>query len=123
MCGVRGGSNPTLTPPHRPPPRPPRAPPDPPNPPPPRHIFLGFSKCGRFVLSYTSSSGDDEFSFYIYHLYWWEFRLHGKLRLVRTHGHGEDTRTRGGDTRMGGDTDVGIGGRGGGHGHGGDTDT
>uniref|UniRef100_A0A8V0XIC6 DDB1 and CUL4 associated factor 15 n=1 Tax=Gallus gallus TaxID=9031 RepID=A0A8V0XIC6_CHICK len=47
------------------------------------HIFLGFSKCGRFVLSYTSSSGDDEFSFYIYHLYWWEFRLHGKLRLVR----------------------------------------
>nr|XP_030735728.1 DDB1- and CUL4-associated factor 15 isoform X2 [Globicephala melas] len=47
------------------------------------HIFLGFSKCGRYVLSYTSSSGDDDFSFYIYHLYWWEFNVHSKLRLVR----------------------------------------
>ncbi|XP_040846723.1 DDB1- and CUL4-associated factor 15 isoform X6 [Ochotona curzoniae] len=46
------------------------------------HIFLGFSKCGRYVLSYTSSSGDD-FSFYIYHLYWWEFNVHSKLKLVR----------------------------------------
>nr|XP_032601489.2 DDB1- and CUL4-associated factor 15 isoform X2 [Taeniopygia guttata] len=46
------------------------------------HIFLGFSKCGRYVLSYTSSSGDD-FSFYLYHLYWWEFNVHSKLRLVR----------------------------------------
>lgn len=46
-----------------------------------RHIFLGFSKCGRYVLSYTSSSGDD-FSFYIYHLYWWEFNVHSKLKLV-----------------------------------------
>ncbi|XP_052655481.1 LOW QUALITY PROTEIN: DDB1- and CUL4-associated factor 15 [Harpia harpyja] len=47
------------------------------------HIFLGFSKCGRYVLSYTSNSGDDDFSFYIYHLYWWEFNVHSKLRLVR----------------------------------------
>ncbi|KAM4754715.1 DDB1- and CUL4-associated factor 15 isoform 3-T3 [Cyanocitta cristata] len=50
---------------------------------PPSHIFLGFSKCGRYVLSYTSSSGDDDFSFYLYHLYWWEFNVHSKLRLVR----------------------------------------
>lgn len=56
----------------------------PPTPPPHfhRHIFLGFSKCGRYVLSYTSSSGDDDFSFYIYHLYWWEFNVHSKLKLV-----------------------------------------
>ncbi|KAM8793892.1 DDB1- and CUL4-associated factor 15 [Eudromia elegans] len=47
------------------------------------HIFLGFSKCGRYVLSYTSSGGDDDFSFYIYHLYWWEFNVHSKLKLVR----------------------------------------
>uniref|UniRef100_A0A8D0GGG9 DDB1 and CUL4 associated factor 15 n=1 Tax=Sphenodon punctatus TaxID=8508 RepID=A0A8D0GGG9_SPHPU len=47
------------------------------------HIFLGFSKCGRYVLSYTSNSGDDDFSFYIYHLYWWEFNVHSKLKLVR----------------------------------------
>lgn len=33
------------------------------------------------MLSYTSSSGDD-FSFYIYHLYWWEFNVHSKLKLV-----------------------------------------
>uniref|UniRef100_A0A8C3UK61 DDB1 and CUL4 associated factor 15 n=1 Tax=Catharus ustulatus TaxID=91951 RepID=A0A8C3UK61_CATUS len=47
------------------------------------HIFLGFSKCGRYVLSYTRSSGDDDFSFYLYHLYWWEFNVHSKMRLVR----------------------------------------
>ncbi|KAM4643854.1 LOW QUALITY PROTEIN: DDB1- and CUL4-associated factor 15 [Amazona ochrocephala] len=47
------------------------------------HIFLGFSKCGRFVLSYTSASSEDELSFYIYHLYWWEFNVHRKLKLVR----------------------------------------
>ncbi|XP_056665461.1 DDB1- and CUL4-associated factor 15-like [Monodelphis domestica] len=46
------------------------------------HIFLGFSKCGRYVFSYTNSSGDDDF-FYIYHLYWWEFNIHSKLKLVR----------------------------------------
>lgn len=49
---------------------------------PARHIFLGFSKCGRYVLSYTSNSSDDDFSFYIYHLYWWEFNVHSKLKLV-----------------------------------------
>ncbi|XP_077326573.1 DDB1- and CUL4-associated factor 15 [Lithobates pipiens] len=47
------------------------------------HIFLGFSKCGRFVLSYTSDVLDDDFSFYSYHLYWWHFQGHSKLRLVR----------------------------------------
>ncbi|MGH0161453.1 UNVERIFIED_CONTAM: hypothetical protein FKN15_063727 [Acipenser sinensis] len=47
------------------------------------HIFLGFTKCGRYVLSYTSDCGDDDFSFYIYHLYWWEFNIHSKLRQVR----------------------------------------
>ncbi|KAM4747727.1 DDB1- and CUL4-associated factor 15 [Rhinophrynus dorsalis] len=47
------------------------------------HIFLGFSKCGRFVLSYTSDVLDDDFSFYSYHLYWWQFHVHSKLRLVR----------------------------------------
>lgn len=33
-------------------------------------------------MSYTSNSGDDDFSFYIYHLYWWEFNVHSKLKLV-----------------------------------------
>ncbi|KAM9310930.1 DDB1- and CUL4-associated factor 15 [Gastrophryne carolinensis] len=47
------------------------------------HIFLGFSKCGRFVLSYTSDVLDDDFSFYSYQLYWWQFHVHSKLRLVR----------------------------------------
>ncbi|XP_072005843.1 DDB1- and CUL4-associated factor 15 [Engystomops pustulosus] len=47
------------------------------------HVFLGFSKCGRFVLSYTSDVLDDDFSFYSYHLYWWQFQVHRKLRLVR----------------------------------------
>ncbi|XP_044768744.1 DDB1- and CUL4-associated factor 15 isoform X5 [Neomonachus schauinslandi] len=30
-----------------------------------------------------AGSGDDDFSFYIYHLYWWEFNVHSKLKLVR----------------------------------------
>ncbi|XP_035262339.1 DDB1- and CUL4-associated factor 15 [Anguilla anguilla] len=47
------------------------------------HIFLGFTKCGRYVLSYTSDCGeDDDFSFYIYHLYWWEFNMHSRLKQV-----------------------------------------
>lgn len=49
-----------------------------------RHIFLGFTKCGRYVLSYTSDCGeDDDFSFYTYHLYWWEFNLHSRLKQVK----------------------------------------
>ncbi|XP_024115695.2 DDB1- and CUL4-associated factor 15 [Oryzias melastigma] len=47
------------------------------------HIFLGFTKCGRYVLSYTSNCGeDDDFCFYTYHLYWWEFNLHSRLKQV-----------------------------------------
>ncbi|XP_034044430.1 LOW QUALITY PROTEIN: DDB1- and CUL4-associated factor 15 [Thalassophryne amazonica] len=47
------------------------------------HIFLGFTKCGRYILSYTSDCGeDDDFSFYTYHLYWWEFNLHSRLKQV-----------------------------------------
>ncbi|XP_061625563.1 DDB1- and CUL4-associated factor 15 [Phyllopteryx taeniolatus] len=48
------------------------------------HIFLGFTKCGRYVLSYTRDCGeDDDFSFYTYHLYWWEFNLHSRLKQVQ----------------------------------------
>ncbi|XP_061737286.1 DDB1- and CUL4-associated factor 15 [Nerophis ophidion] len=48
------------------------------------HIFLGFTKCGRYVLSYTRDCGeDDDFSFYNYHLYWWEFNLHSRLKQVQ----------------------------------------
>ncbi|XP_031720700.1 DDB1- and CUL4-associated factor 15 isoform X2 [Anarrhichthys ocellatus] len=48
-----------------------------------RHVFLGFTKCGRYILSYTSDCGeDDDFSFYTYHLYWWEFNLHSRLKQV-----------------------------------------
>ncbi|KAK5926875.1 hypothetical protein CgunFtcFv8_022410 [Champsocephalus gunnari] len=48
------------------------------------HVFLGFTKCGRYVLSYTSDCGedDDDFSFYTYLLYWWEFNLHSRLKQV-----------------------------------------
>ncbi|XP_029950734.1 DDB1- and CUL4-associated factor 15-like [Salarias fasciatus] len=48
------------------------------------HIFLGFTKCGRYILSYTSDWGEDyDFSFYTYHLYWWEFNLHSRLKQVQ----------------------------------------
>uniref|UniRef100_A0A8C2ZIP5 DDB1 and CUL4 associated factor 15 n=1 Tax=Cyclopterus lumpus TaxID=8103 RepID=A0A8C2ZIP5_CYCLU len=46
------------------------------------HVFLGFTKCGRYILSYTSDCGeDDDFSFYTYHLYWWEFKPVHHVRL------------------------------------------
>lgn len=65
---------------------------------PPSHIFLGFSKCGRYVLSYTRSYGDDDFS-YLYHLYWWEFNVHSKMRLVGdTPGHPGTPRDTAGDS-------------------------
>uniref|UniRef100_A0AAQ4NRW2 DDB1 and CUL4 associated factor 15 n=1 Tax=Gasterosteus aculeatus aculeatus TaxID=481459 RepID=A0AAQ4NRW2_GASAC len=46
------------------------------------HVFLGFTKCGRYILSYTRDCGEDDFSFYTYHLYWWEFNLHSRLKQV-----------------------------------------
>ncbi|XP_015251855.1 PREDICTED: DDB1- and CUL4-associated factor 15 [Cyprinodon variegatus] len=47
------------------------------------HIFLGFTKCGRYVLSYTIDYGEDnDFLFHTYHLYWWEFNLHSRLKQV-----------------------------------------
>ncbi|XP_031419904.1 DDB1- and CUL4-associated factor 15 isoform X2 [Clupea harengus] len=45
------------------------------------HIFLGFTKCGRYVLSYTRDYGDADDT-YTYHLYWWEFNLHKSLKQV-----------------------------------------
>ncbi|XP_063058780.1 DDB1- and CUL4-associated factor 15 isoform X2 [Engraulis encrasicolus] len=46
-----------------------------------QHIFLGFTKCGRYVLSYTRDYGEADDT-YIYHLYWWEFNLHKSLKQV-----------------------------------------
>ncbi|XP_041961495.1 DDB1- and CUL4-associated factor 15 [Alosa sapidissima] len=45
------------------------------------HIFLGFTKCGRYVLSYTRDYGEADDT-YTYHLYWWEFNLHKSLKQV-----------------------------------------
>lgn len=50
--------------------------------PPPWDIFLVFSKCGCYVLSYTSSSGDNDLSSYIYDLDWCELNVQSKLKLV-----------------------------------------
>uniref|UniRef100_H3B2W6 DDB1 and CUL4 associated factor 15 n=1 Tax=Latimeria chalumnae TaxID=7897 RepID=H3B2W6_LATCH len=47
------------------------------------HVFLGFTKCGRYVLSYVGDCVDDVFALYVYHLYWWEFNIHNKLKQVR----------------------------------------
>ncbi|XP_037092615.1 DDB1- and CUL4-associated factor 15-like [Pollicipes pollicipes] len=48
------------------------------------HIFLGFSKCGQFVISYTQSTEFDETSMiymqFRYRLHWWIFVPHQKLR-------------------------------------------
>ncbi|XP_062891663.1 DDB1- and CUL4-associated factor 15 isoform X1 [Mobula hypostoma] len=50
------------------------------------HIFLGFTKCGRYVLSYTRDVPEQEFDelpHYVYYLYWWKFNIHDKLKKVR----------------------------------------
>ncbi|XP_072347001.1 DDB1- and CUL4-associated factor 15 [Scyliorhinus torazame] len=50
------------------------------------HIFLGFTKCGRYVLSYTRDVPEqdiDELPYYVYYLYWWKFNIHAKLKKVR----------------------------------------
>ena len=50
------------------------------------HVFLGFSKCGQFLLSYTQTSTENEqfdLSFnYYYRLHWWLFTPYSKARKV-----------------------------------------
>jgi len=50
------------------------------------HIFLGFSKCGQFLLSYTQTSTENEqfdLSFnYYYRLHWWLFLPYSKARKI-----------------------------------------
>ncbi len=50
-----------------------------------RHIFLGFSKNGQFVLSYTYHVEADEhtaYPIYVYRLQWWRFQPYRLLRKV-----------------------------------------
>ena len=50
-----------------------------------RHIFLGFSKNGHFVLSYTFHVEADEhtaYPIYVYRLQWWRFRPYKLLKKV-----------------------------------------
>lgn len=50
------------------------------------HVFLGFSKCGQFLLSYTQTSTENEqfdLSFnYYYRLHWWLFLPYSKARKI-----------------------------------------
>ncbi|XP_064106523.1 uncharacterized protein LOC135215584 isoform X1 [Macrobrachium nipponense] len=49
------------------------------------HIFLGFTKCGQFVLSYTHSCDTDDHTLQIMHryrLHWWVFVPYAPLRKV-----------------------------------------
>ena len=50
------------------------------------HVFLGFSKCGQFLLSYTQTSTENEqfdLSFnYYYRLHWWLFIPYSKARKI-----------------------------------------
>jgi hypothetical protein len=50
-------------------------------------ILLGFSRCGRFLLTYTQSSELSALRTaqglnYVYHLQWWIFRLNEKALKV-----------------------------------------
>ena len=50
-----------------------------------RHVFLGFTKCGQFVLSYTHHVEADEhtaYPIYVYRLQWWRFVPYKRLRKV-----------------------------------------
>lgn len=49
------------------------------------HVFLGFSKDGNFVLSYTLNVDTDEhtaFPVYIYQLHWWRFNHYQAMEKV-----------------------------------------
>nr|XP_054764093.1 uncharacterized protein LOC129270790 [Lytechinus pictus] len=49
------------------------------------HVFLGFSKDGNFVLSYTLNVDTDEhtaFPVYIYQLHWWRFNHYQTMEKV-----------------------------------------
>ena len=52
------------------------------------HIFVGFSKCGQFLLSYTQSNADinmaDGFLTikYNYRLHWWLFTPYKRAKKV-----------------------------------------
>ena len=51
------------------------------------HIFLGFSKCGQYLLSYTQTTTEgDQFDLvnfnYYYRLHWWLFLPYAKARKV-----------------------------------------
>ncbi|XP_050712340.1 uncharacterized protein LOC126996160 isoform X2 [Eriocheir sinensis] len=49
------------------------------------HVFLGFTKCGQFVLSYTHSSDTDDHTLQMehrYRLHWWVFVPYSPLRKV-----------------------------------------
>ncbi|KAK7872737.1 hypothetical protein R5R35_011872 [Gryllus longicercus] len=49
------------------------------------HVFLGMSKCGQFLLSYTYTTEWDVMSFntvFKYRLHWWAFTPHQKARKV-----------------------------------------
>lgn len=48
------------------------------------HIFLGFSKDGQFVISYTFQYETDELTYpiYVYRLHWWHFVPYKRLRKV-----------------------------------------
>jgi len=51
------------------------------------HVFLGFSKCGQYLLSYTQTTTEgDQFDLvnfnYYYRLHWWLFLPYAKARKV-----------------------------------------
>ncbi|XP_045622574.1 uncharacterized protein [Procambarus clarkii] len=49
------------------------------------HVFLGFTKCGQFVLSYTHSCDTDDHTLQMIHryrLHWWVFIPYAPLRKV-----------------------------------------
>ena len=51
-----------------------------------RHVVLGFSGCGHYIISYCCEvSLAPPTTFYRYSLHWWNFDLYRKLREVCTH--------------------------------------
>lgn len=50
------------------------------------HVFLGFSKCGQFLLSYTTTTADVDLVgfgvYYHYRLHWWLFLPYKRAKKV-----------------------------------------
>lgn len=50
------------------------------------HVFMGMTKCGRFLITYTVTTDQDDDEWYAtvykYRLHWWSFKPGSQVRKI-----------------------------------------